>query len=100
MFSKKQEEERGILYKKVKTKPIRVKVTLSDGTIVDGCFHQPPSMRLTDHLNRNTKDNPFLAVTDAQVRLTNGELLNYRFLTVNRSMIVCCFPQEDERAAF
>ena len=39
MFSKKSEEDRSILYKKVKTKPVRVKIILSDGTKVEGCLH-------------------------------------------------------------
>ncbi len=96
MYSKKPEEARGMLYKKVKTKPIRVKVILSDGTKVEGCFHQPPSLRLTDTLNRHTTDNPFLAVTDAHITLANGEYLQYKFFSLNRAMIVCCFPLEDE----
>jgi hypothetical protein len=99
MFADKSEEDRAILYKKVKTRPIRVKVILSDGTKVEGCFHQPPNIRLTDMLNRHTTDNPFLAVTDAQIDLVSGEHLHYKFFTLNRAMIVCCFPLEDEVAS-
>jgi len=99
MFVDKPEEDRTILYKKVKTRPIRVKVILSDGTRVEGCFHQPPSIRLTDMLNRHTADNPFLAVTDAQIDLVSGEHLHYKFFTLNRAMIVCCFPLGDEVAS-
>ena len=91
MQENQQKNERGLLYKQVKTRPIRVKVTLADGTKVEGCFHQPPSMRLTDMLNRHTNDNPFLAVTDAQITLPGGENLHYKFFTLNRSMIVCCW---------
>lgn len=93
------ENDRSILYKKVKTTPIRVKVTLVDGAQVEGCFHQPPSLRLTDMLNRHTQDNPFLAVTDAQVTLRDGQCLNYKFFTLNRSMVVCCFPLDEEVAS-
>ena len=96
MVESKAESDMGLLYKKVKTKQVRVKVTLNDGTRVEGCFHQPPNIRLTDLLNRHTKDNPFLPVTDAHVYLPSGEHLNYKFLTVNRAMVVCCFPLEDE----
>jgi len=96
MDFKKQEEGKRLLYKKVQTRPIRVKVSLSDGTMVEGCFHQPPALRLTDLLNRHTNDNPFLAVTDAQILLPNGERMEYKFFTINRSMIVCCFPQDEE----
>ena len=98
MDTKKAENDRAILYQKVKTRPIRVKVLLSDGTKVEGCFHQPPNLRLTDLLNRHTSDNPFLAVTDAQVDLVSGEHLHYKFFTLNRALIVCCFPLEDEVA--
>lgn len=93
-----KENERSILYKKVQTTPIRVMVTLVDGSRVVGCFHQPPSLRLTDMLNRHTQDNPFLAVTEAQVTLRDGECLHYRFFTLNRAMVVCCFPLEEEVA--
>lgn len=95
-INKLEEEEKALLYKKVKTRPIRVKVILSDGTKVEGCFHQPPSLRLTDMLNRHTNDNPFLAVTDAQISLVGGEHFQYKFFTLNRAMIVCCFPLGDE----
>ncbi len=89
-------QSRDILYKKVKTTPIRVKVHLVDGTTVEGFVHQPPSMRLTDMLNRNTQDTPFLAVTDGNVVFADGDHAQYKFFTVNRSMIVCCFPTEEE----
>jgi len=95
-MSKKNEQQRDILYKKVKTTPIRVRVHLVDGTLVEGFVHQPPSMRLTDMLNRNTQDNPFLAVTDGQVVFAGGDHARYKFFTVNRAMIVCCFPTEEE----
>ena len=85
-----------VLYKKVKTTPILVKVVLVDGIRVEGFIHQPPTLRLTDMLNRNTQDNPFLAVTDAHIRFPDGESLQYKFFTVNRAMIVCCFPIDEE----
>lgn len=88
--------DRSILYKKVKTTPIRVNVILVDGTRIEGNFHQPPSMRLTDMLNRHTQDNPFMAVTDAHIVFPSGSRVQYKFFTVNRSMILCCFPLEEE----
>lgn len=92
----KSDENRNLLYKKVKTTPIRVKVVLIDGTHVEGCFHQPPSLRLTDMLNRHTQDNPFLAVTDANLTFPSGETKQCKFFTLNRSMIVCCFPLDEK----
>ncbi len=87
---------KNIIYQKVKTTPIRVKLILMDGTKIEGCFHQPNSLRLTDMLNRNTQDSPFLAVTDANVVFAGGEHAEYKFFTVNRAMILCCFPVEEE----
>ncbi len=89
-------KEKPIPYKKVKTEVIWVTVTLIDGTRVEGCFHLTPNLRLIDMLNRHTADSPFLAVTDAKVIFPNGERGNYNFFSLNRSMIVCCFPQEEE----
>lgn len=88
--------EKDLLYAKVKTTPLRVKVRLLDGTMVEGCLHQPPSLRLADMLNRHTRDNPFLAVTNANIVFPNGEHLQYRFFSLNREMIVCCFPLDEE----
>ncbi len=96
MLDKKIMTERDILYAKVKTTPLRVKVRLVDGTMVEGSLHQPPSLRLTDMLNRHTRDNPFLAVTDANIIFPDGDHLQYRFFTMNREMIVCCFPMNEE----
>ncbi len=89
-------EQEKILYQKVRTTPILVKVILVDGTKIEGHFHQPHSLRLTDMLNRNTQDSPFLAVTDAHVIFPSGDHAEYKFFTVNRSMILCCFPNAEE----
>jgi len=91
-------DDKGLLYKKVKTTPIRVRVTLVDGSSIEGFLHQPPSLRLTDLLNRNTQDNPFLPITDAHIYKKTGEHSRCKFLTVNRSMIICCFPLDEELA--
>lgn len=96
MIDKKNLADRDLLYAKVKTTPLRVKVRLIDGTMIEGSLHQPPSLRLTDMLNRHTRDNPFLAVTDANIIFPNGEHLQYRFFSLNREMIVCCFPVSEE----
>lgn len=88
--------DKDLLYAKVKTTPLRVKVHLMDGTRVEGFLHQPTSLRLTDMMNRHTRDNPFMAVTDANIIFANGEHLQYRFFILNREMIVCCFPVEEE----
>ena len=89
-----------LLYAKVKTTPLRVKIRLLDGTMVEGCLHQPPSLRLTDMLNRSTRDNPFLAVTEASIVFPGGEHLQYKFFSLNREMIVCCFPVSEEVDGF
>jgi len=96
MSDKKIITDKDLLYAKVKTTPLRVKVHLVDGTRIEGFLHQPMSLRLTDMMNRHTRDNPFLAVTDASIIFPNGEHLQYRFFTLNREMIVCCFPVEEE----
>ena len=96
MSEKKNITDKDLLYAKVKTTPLRVKVHLVDGTRVDGFLHQLISLRLTDMMNRHTRDNPFLAVTDANITFSNGEHLQYRFFTLNRDMIVCCFPEDEE----
>lgn len=96
MLETSESKNKDLLYKKVKTSPIRVRISLSDGSSVEGRLHQPPSLRLTDLLNRNTQDNPFLPLTDAYVYQANGEHSRYKFLTVNRAMIVCCLPLEEE----
>ncbi len=87
---------KNIIYQKVKTTLTRVKLILVDGTKIEGDFHQPHSLRLTDMLNRNTKESPFMAVTDANVIFADGEHVEYKFFTVNRAMILCCFPAEEE----
>ena len=96
MTDKEITAKKDLLYGKVETTPQRVKVRMADGTMVEGVLHQPTTLRLTDMLNRNTKDNLFLAVTDAHVIFQNGEHLQYRFLAINREMIVCCFPDKEE----
>lgn len=96
MIEKKQNPVKDLLYAKVKTTPLRVKVRLVDGTMVEGYLHQPPSLRLTDMLNRHTRDSPFLAVTDANIVFPGGEHHQYRFFTLNREMILCCFPLDEE----
>ena len=90
-----KDSSNNILFKKVKTKPIKVKLIMIDSTKVDGTIHQPHSLRLTDMLNRHTQDNPFLAITDAQIVLPNGEIMQYNFFTINRSLIVCCIPTDE-----
>lgn len=96
MSDKKIIGERDLLYAKVKTTPLRVKVHLVDGTRIEGLLHQPMSLRLIDLMNRHTRDNPFMAVTEANIIFPSGEHLQYRFFTLNREMIVCCFPVDEE----
>ncbi|MDP2106760.1 MAG: hypothetical protein Q8J76_12255 [Desulfobulbaceae bacterium] len=100
MNEKKSSPVKDLLYAKVKTTPLRVKVRLIDGTMIEGFLHQPPSLRLTDMLNRHTRDSPFLAVTDAKIIFPGGEHHPYRFFTMNREMIVCCFPVDEEIESF
>ncbi|MDD5759650.1 MAG: hypothetical protein PHI06_11285 [Desulfobulbaceae bacterium] len=100
MSDEKNAAGKDILYAKVKTTPIRVKIQLVDGTRVEGLLHQPTNLRLADMMNRHTCDNPFLAVTDANIFFVNGEHLQYRFFTLNRDMIVCCFPLAEEVELF
>jgi len=88
--------EKDLLYAKVKTSPLRVKVHLVDGTRIEGCLHQPTNLRLTDMINRHSHDNPFMAVTDANIIFPNGDHLQYHFFALNREMIVCCFPVDEE----
>ena len=96
MIDKKIIPDKDLLYAKVKTTPLRVKVHLVDGSRVEGFLHQPTNLRLTDMMNRHTRDNPFLEVTDDNIIFPNGEYIQSRFLTLNREMIVCCFPVDEE----
>ncbi|HFQ80594.1 MAG TPA: hypothetical protein ENK33_04375 [Desulfobacterales bacterium] len=88
--------DKNIIYQKVRTTPVRIKLILVDGSKIEGTFHQPPNLRLTDMLNRNIQDNPFMAVTDANVVFADGEHAEYKFFNVNRNMILCCFPVDEE----
>ena len=81
-------------YKHTKTKSLRVLVTLTDGTRIEGSLHTP-NLRLVDLLNRHINETPFLAVTDAKVAFPGGEQGSFKFFGINRKMIVCCFPQEE-----
>jgi hypothetical protein len=79
--------------------PMRVKkdtqtiiVTLQDQTRIKGKVHLPSSGRLSDLMNHQASDRPFLAITDAVLRMPDGTRHTAQFLTVNRMTVTTCFP--------
>ncbi len=87
-------------YKRIRTKSIRIQAILVDQTKVEGDLHLAPDHRLIDLLNHQTRGNPFLAVTDAKILFHWGERAHYKFFSLNRNMIICCFPKEETELEF
>jgi len=81
-------------FKLVKTRPTRIEATLVDGSKVEGYLHLTTDHRLSDQLNINSNESPFLALTEAKILLPGGMWSHYDFFTFNRNMIVCCFPKD------
>ncbi len=84
-------------YRYVKTRPILVEALLVEGIKVEGYLHLTTDHRLVDQLNNQTKETPFVALSDAKVLLPGGEWRQCDFFTVNRYKIICCIPKESTK---
>ena len=84
---------------RVKKDTQRIFMILTDQTRIKGLVHLPQSGRLSDLMNHQAGDRPFLAMTDAVVRLPDGVRHKAEFLTVNRSAVTTCFPAPEEEEA-
>jgi hypothetical protein len=71
-------------------------VLLQDGTRIRGDVHLPQSGRLSDLMNFQALERPFLAMTEAVVQLPSGSRYRVPFISVNRTTITTCFPVPDE----
>lgn len=71
-------------------------VTLQDGTRIRGKVHLPQSGRLSDLMNHQAGERPFLAMTDAVIRLPDGSRHSSPFLSVNRHCVTTAFPTEEK----
>ena len=81
-----------LLHQRIKRKQEPVRIILTDGTEIRGRVHLLPDHRLLDLLNRGTPDRPFLAVTEAWVKMSQGEKIHLPFLAINVNTIRLCFP--------
>ena len=81
-------------YRHVKTRPIRIEALMVEGIRVEGYLHLTTDHRLVDQLNNQTKETPFVALTDAKVYIPGKECQQFEFFTVNRYKIICCIPKE------
>ena len=77
---------------RVKKETQLIILTLQDQTRIKGKVHLPSSGRLSDLMNHQAIERPFLAITDAVLRMPDGSRHNTDFLTVNRMTITTCFP--------
>ena len=80
---------------RVKKDTQRIFMILTDQTRIEGLVHLPHSGRLSDLMNFQAADRPFLAMTEAVVRLPDGVRHKADFLTVNRNSVTTCFPAPD-----
>lgn len=81
---------------RVKKDTQEIIVTLQDQTRIRGKVHLPSSGRLSDLMNHQASDRPFLAITEAVLRMPDGTRHNAGFLTVNRLSITTCFPSPEK----
>ncbi len=78
----------------VDKKRVLVHIQLINGVAIKGFLHLAHRVRLTDTLNFQTGDKPFLAVTDAQFITPDGESKAISFVVINRQQIVTCIPRQ------
>lgn len=77
---------------KVRKETELIYVLLQDGTRIRGHVYLPQSGRLSDFMNYQALDRPFVAMTEAAVLLPDGSRYRAPFITVNRATITTCFP--------
>jgi hypothetical protein len=78
----------------VEKKLVLVYMHLTNGVQIKGHIHFAPRIRLTDTLNFQAGDKPFLPITDAQIITPSGKEFSVPFMVVNRQNIISCIPQE------
>jgi len=89
-------EDKGKIFTDVvRTEKSYVVIQTMLNTTIHGCIHIRLDDRLKDKLN--TKDEPFIAVTDAIILDAQGaEIYKADFMAVNRAQIVYLFPVNEE----
>ncbi len=75
------------------TVKIRVLI-LTASFIISGAINIPADMRLSDSLNKFMKDQTFLAVTDAKVKLigVNATYTERDFILINKNLVIGISP--------
>ncbi len=81
-----------LLRKQIRRIQSPVRIILTDGTEIRGEVHILPDHRLLDLLNSGASNRTFIAVTEAGVKLPNGEEIHLPFLAINANVIRLCFP--------
>lgn len=84
---------------RVEKKTQLIVVILQDQTRIKGLVHLPSSGRLSDLMNYQAGERPFLAVTQAEIRLPDKTAHRAPFLAVNRNAVTTCFPTSKEEDA-
>ncbi len=88
----RQTESRGKIFTDVIRKtPVKAEICTHDA-LIRGTIHVHPDRRVSDELNA---DELFLAVTDAQIRDSDGDR-SIPFIAVNKRNIYWVIPQEDQ----
>jgi len=77
----------------VSKETLNVSIVLSNRTQIEGTIHLAPRNRLTDVLNFQATEKPFLPVTNAHIVPPEGEEKSVPFLIINRHNIITCIPQ-------
>lgn len=81
----------------VDKKTVLVHLVLIDGLQIMGYIHLGPRIRLTDVLNYQAEDKPFLPITNAQLITHKGEKKAVPFIIINRNNIMSCIPQQPDK---
>ncbi len=87
-------QSRGMNPLYVEKKNVLVHLQLSNGAEVKGFVHLAHRIRLTDTLNLQASDKPFLPLTDAQLITPDGEQKAVAFIVINRQNIITCISQQ------
>lgn len=78
---------------KVRKAQESVYILMADQTRITGNVHM--SGRLSDLMNHQANEKPFLSVTDATIVFPNGDKHSIPYVIVNRINICSCFPTEE-----
>ena len=72
-------------------------IVMMDQTRIKGNVHLPAKGRLSDFLNHQAHDKPFLAITEATLLFPNGDKYTTPFIVVNRLNINSAFPAPQDQ---